>query len=195
MIIVFLGNSGSGKDTACDYLVDTFNFHKVHPTDDLKTFLERHWNLPVGSASQNLFKNNIPVSPTSTYTLQDIQLKLCSFLTAIDPEFTKYYLEETLTMTEFYDYCLTGVRFRHEVDVILEKFRETNLLFVHLKRESSKVFKSDTLLQDNINHIKDNGFLVHELDNNGSLYELEIKMKKLMNETVRWLPFNRICAI
>ena len=195
MIIVFLGNSGSGKDTACDYLVDTFNFQKVHPIDDLKTFLERHWSLPMGSASHNLFKNNIPVSPTSIYTLQDIQLRLCGFLTEIDPEFTRYYLDETLRMAEFYDYCLTGVRFRHEVDVILEKFRETTLLFVHLKRDSSKVLKTDTRLQGNINHIEDNGFPVHELDNNGSLDDLEIKIKQLMNETVRWLPFNRVRAI
>ena len=44
--IIIFGNSGSGKTTIANYLVENYNFIHIHPIGDLKIFLQEYFDCP-----------------------------------------------------------------------------------------------------------------------------------------------------
>ena len=147
--VIFLGNSGSGKSTACEYLEKVCDYKNIHPLRFYKSFLEDHYGLSGGSLDDPNTKKIIP--PRATKTLGEILVDSFDFWKERDPFFTsrrlikdleKFWMNGELV-------CLQAIRNIPEAMVIIETAQQLNEKFVVIYlagRGEDKI--SDRYLQD-----------------------------------------------
>lgn len=147
--VIFLGNSGSGKSTACSYLEIRFEYKNVHPLAFYKRFLEDHYGLSKGSLDDPDTKKITPTGATKT--LGEILVDSFDFWKERDRYFTTRRLVKDLThyWNNGEKVCLQAIRNIPEAAGIIEVVKDLDEKYVviYLRgRGEEKV--SDRYLQD-----------------------------------------------
>jgi hypothetical protein len=147
--IIFLGNSGSGKSTACEYLHKKYGYKNLHPLRFYKSFLEDHYGLEQGGLDIPKNKEIVPEGANSN--LGDILVDSYHFWKKHDPYFTTRRLEKDLNCFWSKDVPIAfqAIRNVEEASAIGRKAAELNQEFLIIKLKGrGEVKSSDIFLPD-----------------------------------------------
>jgi hypothetical protein len=147
--IIFLGNSGSGKSTACEYLHKKYGYKNLHPLRFYKSFLEDHYGLEQGGLDIPKNKEIVPEGANSN--LGDIIVDSYHFWKKHDPYFTTRRLEKDLDYFWSKDVPIAfqAIRNVEEASAIGRKAAELNQEFLIIKLKGrGEVKSSDIFLPD-----------------------------------------------
>ena len=182
IIIGFIGASGSGKDTAADYLVKTFGFQKMSFAAPLKRMVKECFLLSDEQCYGNkkeIIDKRWGCSPREMFQVlgtEFAQYILPELLPSLQDKFEKkcfwvYHLLEQIKIKSKYCIVISDVRFQHEINALIKegaylyriersnnkKTRE------HISEEEWKIYDSTQIIP-----IKNNGTkeeLYKKLDN------------------------------
>lgn len=133
IIVGFIGPSGSGKDTAADYMVEKYGFKKVSFADPLKQMVKECFLLTdeqcYGSKKEDV-DNRWGCSPRELFQVlgtEFAQYILPELLPSLQTKFNKrcfwvYHLMEKIKSditTKLF--VIADVRFQHEIDALLKQ--------------------------------------------------------------------------
>jgi hypothetical protein len=147
--IIFLGNSGSGKSTACEYLHKKYGYKNLHPLRFYKSFLEDHYGLEQGGLDIPKNKEIVPEGANSN--LGDMLVDSYHFWKKHDPYFTTRRLEKDLDYfwSKNVSIAFQAIRNVEEASAIGRKAAELNQEFLIIKLKGrGEVKSSDIFLPD-----------------------------------------------
>ena len=184
MIIGFLGNKGSGKDTASDYLVNNYNFKKYGFADPIKVICKNMFCFD----EEQLYGNKKDVvdtcwniKPREAFQIigtEFAQHQLKNLLPHINVDYKHFW---TKRFTMFYNQelkkdknvkiVINDVRFQHEIDVL----KQYNALIIKLNNNNTQ---SDNHISEN--EIKNITQIDHIVDNNSSKENLYKQIESIV---------------
>lgn len=197
--IIIFGDSGSGKDTIANYLVEKYNYKRIHPIGDLKKFFESYFNCPSLDTKEGK-DFQIDVSDSFTcefylflieklrvfnslkiirkldylfapdYTLGNFMINLYHYCKDKDIPFSLSYVKETVKFPEPKVYI--AIRNVHEAKILKSL---PDYLILNLKRPEVNGLSTDFLQQDCLEMLKKNDNVV-EIINDSSIEELYDKV-------------------
>lgn len=128
--LIFLGNSGSGKSTACEYLEKRFDYKNIHPLAFYKHFLEDHYGLNRGDLDSQITRNTIPTG--ASVSLGQTLVDSFDFWKGRDPYFTTRKLIRDLGnyWKNGDRVCLQAIRNVPEAMGIIETAQQLNEKFI-----------------------------------------------------------------
>lgn len=140
--IIFLGLSGSGKSTACEYLDVMHGYYDFHPYRFVKRQYERLYSLQEGALDTREGKNYIP--PGATITMQQLMVDEYHFRKERDPYYTTRNISLELgKVSRDTPLCIQAVRNIAETEQILKLGRYFTLAVIEAElRQRSE--SSDT---------------------------------------------------
>ena len=191
MIIGILGKKRSGKDTICKFLVENYEFHKLAFADPIKDVARELFNLndeQLNGIKKEEKMKDYNISPRQFFQVfgTDImQDAIYNYIPELEDKipkklfwtiniFNKIKHLETTGMTNF---CISDVRFVHEVDYILEK--GGIIIKVNRNTENDDNHISETEIND-----IDDSKINYRVDNNGTIGELNSKIKKIVDRLI-----------
>ena len=156
--IIFLGNSGSGKSTACDYLRKKYGYKDLHPLRFYKSFIEDHYDLKQGGLDIPENKEVVPEGANSN--LGGILVDSYHFWKKHDPYFTTRRLEKDLDY--WWDLgtpiAFQAIRNVEEASAIKTKAAELNQEYLIIKFEGRGKAKSSDIFLPDIKFILSNSY-------------------------------------
>jgi hypothetical protein len=183
--IIFLGNSGSGKSTACEYLHKKYGYKNLHPLRFYKSFLEDHYGLEQGGLDIPKNKEIVPEGANSN--LGDILVDSYHFWKKHDPSFTTRRLEKDLDYfwSKNVPIAFQAIRNIEEATGIIRSSKKYNKSYVVIFLSGRGEAKSSDIFLENIEtklFLSDSCLGLHAFNNSeDSSHKLEEYLDSVIN--------------
>lgn len=180
-IVVFLGNSGAGKDTCANHLIEKYGYYRIHPIADLKAFYEQHYGLAHGALDTVAGKNTL--IPNSDKTFGEMLIDQFHYWESTDPEFTSPFIKRRLEgyLCSGSNVVFTGIRKLPEAKLVVDTARlyAATLKLAVVVRPGFFGQSSDLLLQTALGYLRNHSSETHYLLNTTSKETLLSKLDGL----------------
>lgn len=191
MIIGILGKKRSGKDTICKYLVETYGFHKLAFADQIKDVAQQLFDLSDEQLNgqdkeEKMIDYNIsPRQFFQVFGTDIMQNAIYDYLPELEDKIPRklfwtiniFNKIKKLQKEGQNNFCISDVRFIHEVDYILENGG------IIIKVERQNCIKDNHVSETQINDI-DNSKINYFINNNGTIEDLNSKIRNIIDELI-----------
>ena len=205
--LILFGNSGAGKDTAANYLVNYLGYSRVHPLAEYKQFLESYYHLESGALDTPKGKATLVAPPqfddfkafmiryfggdglraSMIYNRLDLIFNN-SLVTLGDSMINMFHVNEHLMIDFTAPYMkrrledgtkkvFIAIRNWHEAKAIKAK---GDYVVIKLTRPNHNGLSTDYLQNQLCDYLSNETKLIN-LENNGSIDEFQIKLHYAVN--------------